>query len=187
MNKLSKAPTSDDGFRYVDRSFDSDLLSLPLPRVMMQGTYEPSAMALGAALFFRWDLIAASTRFSIFFGSWSSRCFCQLQELLVMISLPRMVLACILNGNRNGQRCIRLVMCVIAKTFRNPADNPIDNNLLQLVSIKSRLGSFERCCLNFVGSQRMQGSSNPHKLQTPARVQVAIPTSQLFRRPMMAL
>lgn len=83
MNKLSKAPTSDDRFRYVDRSFDSDLLSLPLPRVMMQGTYEPSAMALGAALIFRWDLIAASTRFRIAFGSWSSRCFCQLQVLLV--------------------------------------------------------------------------------------------------------
>ena len=32
----------------------------------------------------------------------------------------------------------------------------------------------------------MQGSSNPHKLQTVERVRVAIPTSQTIRCPIMA-
>lgn len=36
-------------------------------------------------------------------------------------------------------------------------------------------------------SPGMQGSSNPHKLQTVERVRVAIPTSQTIRCPIMAL
>lgn len=79
-------------------------------------------------------------------------------------------------------------MCVMAESLRNPVDNLVDNKVSATIRYQYQLPAAMMLSQLLWGeSHGMQGSSNPHKLQTRGRAQVAIPTSQLIRCPIMAL